>query len=528
MYCTRCGTSATTKGSSDINKRYCTQCGFELKKVPTQAAYFESGSERKTLSEVRQDHPADHMVGRTIDHKYFLESRLGVGGMGAVYRAKRLHIGDIVAIKILNSEQTADPRAVERFHREAKVGARLRHPNAVTVYDFGISEDKLVYFVMELVEGDNLRSIIMKTGQMSQTEATDILVQVCSALDEAHRKGVVHRDLKPENILVQPTSTGRRVKVLDFGIASLRSLTVDKLTHTGSIVGTPHYMSPEQCMGEEVDGRSDIYSLGIILYEMLTGTVPFDSTTPTAIAIQQVNKVPPSLRELNPSVSPQVEAVVMHALMKWPKERPQTASAFAQELLAAVNDDQPTLLQEGSDIGQAAGMFNSIATPPQRRSRTLIPLAVGLVLLFTVATGFGLTRYLKNKSTGQQPVETVVTRNDQPATPTPQSTTDQPANTAQQAPSEKPVSNTPSKPVQTSGKTPVRKKASATQKRVATTKKVEPKKEDDDEKEYSGHYRGRRAMFDDDDRYRRYRYRSFGPDDRDRFFWRRRHRWDDR
>jgi serine/threonine protein kinase len=529
MYCTRCGASANINGTSTSGIRFCTRCGFELKTVSAQAQ-IELNSRKQTLKENYQeqpaDSPADPLVGKIIDHRYYLESLLGIGGMGVVYRAKRLHIGDIVAIKILNSDHTADTRAVERFHREAKVGARLKHTNAVTVYDFGVSEDKLIYFVMELVEGEDLRRIIVKTGQMTQTAAAEILAQVCAALDEAHRKGVVHRDLKPENILVQSTPSGPRVKVLDFGIASLRKLTVDKLTQTGSIVGTPHYMSPEQCLGEEVDGRSDIYSLGIILYEMLSGTVPFDSTTPTAIAIQQVNKVPPSLRELNPNVSPQVEAVVMHALMKWPKERPQTAAAFAQELLAAVENDQPTLIQQSPVIEQSSGLTLSTKTLPRRKNKKLIPLAIGLVLLVAVASGFGVRRYIKNQENGQQPASPFITGNVQAADQSSQLKVDQQENPLPEEPDQKPTPTPTPKPSVPAVKPPVKKKAVVTRKKVAPPRKVTAKKEDDSEDD-DHKYRRDRRMSDDDYRYRRYRYNSFRPDDRDRYFWRRRHRWFD-
>src|SRR5262245_20851900 len=395
MYCTRCGASAN-------NKLFCTQCGFELKKSPIRAAYVETKLNNKTLKEIERNPPVDLLVGRTIDHRYFLESRIGGGGMGSVYRAKRLHIGDRAAVKILNPEHSADSKAVERFQREAKVGASLRHPNAVMVYDFGVSADKLTYFVMELVEGKDLRSIIMQSGQLTQSAAAEILVQVCAVLDEAHRKNVVHRDLKPENILVYSTPTGRRVKVLDFGIAALRKFSDDKLTKTGSIVGTPHYMSPEQCMGEEVDGRSDIYSLGIILYEMLAGTLPFDSKTPTAIAVQHVNKTPPSLRKLNPNVPPQVEAVVMRALKKRPEERPQTASALAQELLAAIHTHQTIVIDRNAAAEQSPEMSSLAAPKTGRKSSASVLLTISLILLLAVAAGFGLWRYFKNDINRQQ------------------------------------------------------------------------------------------------------------------------------
>lgn len=533
MYCTRCGTSAN-------NKRFCTQCGAVLKNSANQAAYIESVSYKKTLNLIHQNQPVDLLVGRTIDHRYYLESKLGGGGMRAVYRAKRLHIGDMAAVKILHPEHSADSRAVERFQREAKLGASLRHPNAVMVYDFGVSYDKLNYLVMELVEGKDLRSIIMQNGSISQTDAVDILVQVCAVLNEAHSKNVVHRDLKPENILVYSTPTGLRVKVLDFGIAALRNFSVDKLTQTGSIVGTPHYMSPEQCMGEEVDGRSDIYSLGIILYEMLSGTVPFDSKTPTAIAVQHVNKTPPSLRELNPNVPPQVEAVVMRALKKRPEERPQTASAFAQEMLAAVHNHQTIVTDLNAAVEQSSEMSSLDAPHKTRKSGALVVLAISLILLFTVAAGYGPWRYFKNDRNTQKSTTPVITKDDQepapdpqlktdqPTNPTPapapQLETDQPTNPTPAAPSEKSALKIETKPSLSRADQAVRKNVVETRKRIAATQKAAPKKAVTPDREDYRFNRDRQMIFDDNYRYRRYRYYSYWPDYRDRFYIRRRYR----
>jgi serine/threonine protein kinase len=276
-----------------------------------------------------------------LDQKYYLESKLGVGGMGAVYRAGRLLIGDRVAVKVLHPAQMADPQAVERFRREAQTAARLKHPNVVTVYDFGVSREGLNYQVMELAEGESLRSLVERHGRLAETAAAEIIRQVCAALDEAHRQGIVHRDIKPENILVQIIPGGLQVKVLDFGIAALRDVIADRLTRTGAVVGTPHYMSPEHCLGEELDGRSDIYSLGIVLFEMLTGVVPFDSPTPTAIVGKHVNDPPPPPRTLNPKISPAVESVALRALEKRRDARPQTAGEMARELIAAAGGAGP-------------------------------------------------------------------------------------------------------------------------------------------------------------------------------------------
>src|SRR5262245_47879200 len=332
MVCPNCG------NVSD-GKRFCTKCGVELASplAPTTPApgIITSPATVSTFS------ASGALTGKTLDQKYYLESKLGVGGMGTVYRARRLLIGDMVAVKVLQPDQMADPQAVERFRREAQTAARLKHPNVATVYDFGVSREGLNYLVMELAEGESLRNLVVRQGTLAETDAAEIIRQVCAALAEAHRQGVVHRDIKPDNILVETIPSGLQVKVLDFGIAALRDVNAGRLTRTGAVVGTPHYMSPEHCLGEELDGRSDIYSLGIVLFEMLTGVVPFDSPTPTAIVVKHVNDPPPPPRTLNPNISPAVESVTLRALEKRREARPQTAGEMARELIAAASSAGP-------------------------------------------------------------------------------------------------------------------------------------------------------------------------------------------
>jgi serine/threonine protein kinase/ketosteroid isomerase-like protein len=346
------------------------------------------------------------MLGRTIENKYRIDAQLGTGGMGTVYRATRLLIGDAVAVKVLHPQLVKDDQAAERFRREAQAAARLKHPNVVTVHDFGITDDGLVYLVMEFVEGESLRHVIRRGGALTLVTAAEIMRQLCAALDEAHESGIVHRDVKPDNIIVRETPRGLRVKVLDFGIARLRDIApaANNLTQTGTVMGTPHYMSPEQCLGEEADHRADIYSAGVILYEMLTGTVPFNSPTPTAVAVQHATQQPLPPRAINMSVPPEVEAAVLHALQKRREDRPQTAGAFTQELADAINEvtllrnpkpgaqpvhsTQPTVVitkpaWQGSAVSQSAP--TSHHQPPPKSSRSLLMAASGLLAGLVIA-----------------------------------------------------------------------------------------------------------------------------------------------
>ena len=320
MICARCGSD------NPAEYQFCVHCGASILGRQPEPTYSLDAS--NAFPPQFTGGRADSFSGRTLDNKYRLETKLGSGGMGAVYLATRLHIGDKVAVKVLHGDLHNDPQAGERFRLEAQTAARLKHPNAVAVYDYGVTEDGLRYLVMELVEGYNLRQIISQQGALPLPAVAEVVSQVCAALEEAHRQGIVHRDIKPDNIIVQEASAGLRVKVLDFGIAKLRELATTNLTKGGSVMGTPRYMSPEHCMGEELDGHSDIYSLGVVLYEMLCGIVPFTAPTSTAVAVQQVTQAPPPLRRINSFVPPAVETVVLHALEKRREARPQTATEF--------------------------------------------------------------------------------------------------------------------------------------------------------------------------------------------------------
>ncbi len=284
--------------------------------------------------------PVDPLVGHTLDDKYRLEERLGIGGMGTVYRALHLLIDRPVAVKVLNQRFVEDEAARTRFRREARAAGRLQHTNAVTVTDFGESQDGYVYLVMELLEGRTLRDVLAKEAPLDAARSVSLMMQISAAVAAAHEAGIIHRDLKPANIfIVQRAEVPAVVKVLDFGIAKLAAEILDEdepmtLTQIGAMIGTPRYMSPEQCDGAELTPGSDVYSLGVILYEMLTGTVPFNGSTPLAIAMKHASEAPRHPREFVSSIPPALEQFVLHTLEKRPEDRPANAAEFRKELLA--------------------------------------------------------------------------------------------------------------------------------------------------------------------------------------------------
>ncbi|MBI4850708.1 MAG: protein kinase [Acidobacteria bacterium] len=282
----------------------------------------------------------DPFVNTVLDGKYLIEEPIGKGGMGLVYRARHVNFNRLFAIKILKNELVSDPQAIKRFRNEANAAGMIRHPNAITITDFNITNDGSAYLVMDYVEGRSLRDILKKEGKQSYTRTVSLLSQVCDAAAAAHRKGIIHRDLKPDNIMVeQQEDQSEMVRVLDFGIAKLSQNPAysENITVGGAILGSPYYMSPEQCDGRHLDSRSDIYSLGIILYELLVGKVPFRAQTPWGLVKMHCSAPPPPIRNHRPDIAPALEAAILKALSKDPKDRQQSAIDLKRELEAALN-----------------------------------------------------------------------------------------------------------------------------------------------------------------------------------------------
>jgi serine/threonine protein kinase/CheY-like chemotaxis protein len=271
--------------------------------------------------------PQEIGPGVTLAEKYLLEDKLGTGSFGTVYRGKHLSLQQAVAIKVLQTSLAPASEALARFRREGISACRVRHPNAVSVLDFGITATGVAYLVMELLEGRSLAEELKEKGTLNPQRCATILAPICDVLAEVHAQGMVHRDIKPANIFIHRGHAGEIVKVLDFGIAKLVGDVTgeEHLTVEGSILGTPTYMAPERFSNENYDGRADVYSLGVLLYRMLGGRTPFQSKDLMAVAMQHLRETPRSLRELNPMVTRELEAVVMSAMSKSMHDRPSAA-----------------------------------------------------------------------------------------------------------------------------------------------------------------------------------------------------------
>ena len=325
--------------------------------------------------------------GTIVDGRYEVRSRLGSGGMADVYLAHDNQLGRDIALKVLHRRFARDTQFVERFKREARAAAGLQHPHVVGIYDRG-EHDGTYYIAMEYLQGRTLRQVLDEEAPLDQERAIDYALQILQAAGFAHRNGIVHRDFKPHNVMCGPDG---RLKVTDFGIARAGA---SEMTETGSIMGTAQYLSPEQAQGQPVDAASDIYSIGIMVYELLTGYVPFSGDSAVAIALRHVSDPPTPLREVRADIHPALEATVMRALQKEPAGRYGSAEEFAAMLESARD-----AIRSG-DPGQDTAAWAAVAAPPvedeeeaaRRRRRRWIVLAAVLLLLAGAALAWALTR----------------------------------------------------------------------------------------------------------------------------------------
>jgi serine/threonine-protein kinase len=301
------------------------------------------------------------LIGQVLDGRYKIEDVLGQGGMGMVFRATQTSVHRPVAVKTLNPSLAAAPQFFERFRREAEIASRLRHPNVITIYDFGRAQDGTCYYVMELLEGESLRELVKRDGPMTLRRAVDVIEQACRGLAHAHEQGAVHRDIKPHNIMVQQLDGRDFVKVLDFGLVkALEQDEEEQLTSTGQVLGTPQYMPPEQAGGEGVDHRSDLYSMGGVFYYCLTGTSPYGANSVRKALTAALTQPPPTVaaKRQGAPVPQALEDFFQKALAREKEDRYQGAQEFIDAMMDAVADLSPEELDAvptGSFVEPAAG-----------------------------------------------------------------------------------------------------------------------------------------------------------------------------
>ncbi|MGH2505968.1 MAG: serine/threonine protein kinase [Ktedonobacteraceae bacterium] len=303
----------------------------------------------ETLAESQQSKEVNCLQpGSIFAGHYEILSMIGQGGMSTIYKARHMLVDKIRAIKVIRSENSSNSKVIARFQQEGKATLSLEHPNIVRVYEFGIEPGQQTpYLVMDYVEGEALSDVLSRDGALGYERARRITAQVCNGLQEAHLKGIVHRDIKPANIILTKDGTGSETaKIVDFGITKI--LEPDhshNITQTGEVFGTPLYMSPEQCLGQKVDGRSDIYSLGCVLYEMLSGSPPHMAETPIATAMKHLQELPKALNEIRPDMSVGLERIVDRAMVKDVKNRYQSAVTLLADLEGVAQGNLPSPLK---------------------------------------------------------------------------------------------------------------------------------------------------------------------------------------
>ena len=330
--------------------------------------------------------------GRVLGGRYELGDLLGYGGMAEVFRGRDMRLGRDVAVKVLRTDLARDPSFQARFRREAQSAASLNHPSIVSVFDTG-EEDKdgshVPYIVMEYVQGRTLRQLLQQDGRLEPNEALRITRATCQALEYSHRAGIVHRDVKPGNVMITPEGD---VKVMDFGIARAVSASQATMTQTSSVIGTAQYISPEQARGEHVDQRSDVYSTGCLLYELLTGVPPFTGDSPVAVAYQHVRENPAVPSSIDPDIPPALDAIVLKAMAKNPVNRYQSAGEFAADLDRALGgravQATPVMPADTTTMIRPVSSTVVLSDPAERKRRQRMAyggLAAAVVLVFLIA-----------------------------------------------------------------------------------------------------------------------------------------------
>ncbi len=411
--------------------KICPQCGTEY---PANARFCEIDG-----TALRGAVPGADLIGAVVAERYHVMKKLGEGGMGQVYLVEHVKMGRKSALKVMHQGMVKDVDAISRFNREAANASRISHANVAAIYDFGETADGVIYLAMEFVDGPPLTKLVLETGGLPPKRAAEITRQTAEALAVAHDMGIVHRDLKPDNIMIAKTRDGDDlVKVVDFGIAKASANSAQKVTKTGHVVGTPDYMSPEQLAGDAVDGRSDIYSLALVTFYMLTGCLPFPSDSPQESMIMRLTDKPKSLAEMRPDIDwpRDVQTVMDRALEREAPRRYQGATEFGRDLVRAIDamgDGGSKMSTEAvgskmvsptTRVARPEGLtprgLPTVAvaappaqaslpvTPPPSRRKIVLPVAGGIAVLLVVSAALyepilGRTKRPPNADTSTLP-----------------------------------------------------------------------------------------------------------------------------
>lgn len=401
--------------------KWCPKCGAKFDRTDiifcphdgTRLTYVDDLLEGDTIYSSQQFH--NKLIGKIINDRYKVLRVVGVGGMGVVYEVEHIHLEKRFALKLLREEFILRDEAIQRFRQEAIAATKIGHENIIEVTDFGKTEDGFIYFIMEYLEGEDLAEVLKREMTLKLKRAIPIIYQICKALYAAHQKGIIHRDMKPENIfLVQSENKKDFVKILDFGIAKMTELPPEakKLTKTGMIFGTPEYMSPEQASGNPIDHRTDIYAVGIIMYEMFTGRLPFEGNSFMSILSKHLFEPPPPMREINPKLEiPQsLENVIYKSLAKDPEDRYQSMMELWEDIDKALKGYKIEPVKEGPFLAPLYDFSETTHTHSvkKKRKRTDIITITGILVLIIIVGGIlgvytYITHYNNRVSLSPQP-----------------------------------------------------------------------------------------------------------------------------